>query len=80
MIDGQFTTSFVVDQTPEEAFAVNNVRGWWSGDIDGDSCTVGDEFTYRYADVYRSRQRVNLRSLIATGRSAQSEMPRGSVD
>lgn len=61
MIDGQFTTSFVVDQTPEEAFAaINNVGGWWTGQIEGDTCKVGDEFTYRYADVHRSRQRVTV--------------------
>ena len=59
MTDGQFTTSFVVDRTPGEAFAaINDVRGWWTGDIDGATCKVGDEFTYRSADVHRSRQRV----------------------
>jgi hypothetical protein len=32
-----FTTTFSVDKTPREAFAaINNVRGWWSGQIGSD--------------------------------------------
>jgi hypothetical protein len=59
MNDQGFTTTMTVDQTPEEVFAaINNVRGWWSGDIDGSTDKLGDEFTYRYEDVHRSRQRI----------------------
>lgn len=54
-----YTTSFTVDQTPEEAFnAINNVRGWWSGDINGDTNKLGAEFTYRAQDVHRSKQKI----------------------
>src|ERR1035441_10812674 len=54
-----FTTSFTVDQTPEEVFnAVNNVRGWWSGEVVGDTDKVGAEFTYRYKNFHMSRQHV----------------------
>ena len=53
------TSSFTVDQTPEEAFAaINEVRAWWSGQIEGGTKKVGDEFTYRYQDVHYSKQRV----------------------
>jgi hypothetical protein len=54
-----FTTTISVDQTPEEAFAaINNVRGWWTGDIEGGTDKVGDEFTYRYEDIHYSRQKI----------------------
>ena len=59
MNEHDFTMAFAVDQTPEEAFAaINDVRGWWSGEIEGDANRVGAEFTYRYKDVHRSTQRV----------------------
>jgi hypothetical protein len=44
MSDVNFTTTFTVDRTPEEAFAaINNVHGWWSGNIDGDTHKLGGE-------------------------------------
>ncbi len=57
--DTDYTTSFTVDRTPDEVFsAINDVRSWWTGDIEGSADTVGDEFTYRYEDVHRSTQRI----------------------
>jgi hypothetical protein len=54
-----YAVSFTVDQSPEEVFdAINNVRGWWSGDIDGNTGKLGAEFTYRYEDVHRSTQKI----------------------
>jgi hypothetical protein len=54
-----YTTAIVVDQPPHEAFAaINNVRGWWSGDIAGDTDTLGAEFTYRVPDVHYCNMRI----------------------
>jgi uncharacterized protein YndB with AHSA1/START domain len=53
------TIAFTVDQTPEEVFAaVNNVREWWSGEIDGRTDKLGEEWTYRYKDVHRTTQKI----------------------
>ena len=48
-----YTTSFTVDQSPEEVFdAVNNVRGRWSEEIDGSTDKLGAEFKFRYKDFH----------------------------
>jgi hypothetical protein len=62
MNNKDYTTTFMVDQTPEEVFqAINNVRGWWTGEPgveEGNADKLGDEFAYRYGDVHYSRQKV----------------------
>jgi hypothetical protein len=43
-----------VAQTPNEVFnAINNVRGWWSENIEGGTDQLNDEFTYRFTDVHK---------------------------
>jgi hypothetical protein len=47
-----FTTTFLVDQSPRQVFdAVKDVRGWWQGfyseEITGETEKLNDEFTFR---------------------------------
>ena len=53
------TITFTAHCTPAEAFAaITDVRGWWSGEIDGRTDVLGAEFTYRHEDLHRSTQRI----------------------
>lgn len=59
MKNDNYSISFTVGQSAEEVFeATNNVRGWWSGEIEGDTDKLGADFTYRYKDMHRSKQRI----------------------
>jgi hypothetical protein len=54
-----FTTTIVVDERPEQVFnAINNVRGWWSEEIEGGTENLNDEFVYHYKDVHRSKMKL----------------------
>jgi hypothetical protein len=54
-----FTTTFSVTQSPQEVFdAINNVRGWWSEEIDGHTDELGAEFKFHHKDLHRSTQKI----------------------
>ncbi len=63
MKNQNYTTSFLVDRTPKEAFdAVNNPRSWWaglwSGAIEGNTDKLGSEFIYRVPDVHYCKMKI----------------------
>lgn len=54
-----YTANFVVDQTPAQAFAaINNVRGWWTENVEGSTDQLGNEFEVRFGDVHYSKQKL----------------------
>jgi len=59
MDNKDFTSTILVDQTPKEVFnAINNVRGWWSESIDGNTDYLNAEFIYHYKDVHICKMRI----------------------
>ncbi len=59
MGEKDFTTTILVDQTPTEVFnAINNVRGWWQGEIEGSTNKLNDEFIYRMKEFHFSKQKL----------------------
>lgn len=54
MTTQDFNTTFSVDQTSNAVFnAINNVRGWWSENIEGDTDQLNDEFIYQVKDLHK---------------------------
>ena len=59
MTNKNFTTGFSVDNAPKEVFdAINNVRGWWSEEIEGGTEKLNDEFNYHYEDIHSCKMKL----------------------
>lgn len=59
MITQDFTTTILVDQSPEAVFnAINDPRAWWSEGITGGTDKVNDVFDYGYEDVHTCRMKL----------------------
>ncbi len=59
MKNSDFTTTILVDKSPEEAYdAINDVRGWWSGDIEGVTDKLNEVFTYRYKNFHFTKHKI----------------------
>lgn len=59
MTTHNYTTTIVVSQTPLEVFnAINNVRGWWSEEIEGGTDKLNDVFNYHYQDVHTCKMKI----------------------
>ena len=54
-----FTLSFLVDESPQDVFeAINNVREWWTPNLEGGTHRLNDEFEVRFGDVHYSKQKL----------------------
>ncbi len=54
-----FSKTIVLECPADEVFkAINNVRGWWQGEIEGRTDKLNEEFTYRMETMHYSKQRI----------------------
>jgi hypothetical protein len=59
MNNESYTTTVLVDQSPEHVFnAVNNPRAWWSEDIEGVTDKLNGEFLHHYKDVHVAKMKI----------------------
>ncbi len=59
MENQNFKTQIIVDKPAAEVFeAINNVRGWWSENIQGNTEKLNDEFIYQHQDVHVCKMKI----------------------
>lgn len=61
MTTQDFTTTILVDQSPEAVFnAINDPRAWWSEGITGSTAKLNDVFEYGYEDVHTCKMKLTV--------------------
>jgi uncharacterized protein YndB with AHSA1/START domain len=61
MSSPNFSVAYTVSETPEEVFrAINDVRGWWTGEPGpkGTTDKLGAVWTYQFKDLHYTKQRI----------------------
>ena len=54
-----FITGFSIEQSPKEVYdAINNVRGWWSENIEGSTDKLNVEWTYKQKDLHMCKMKI----------------------
>ena len=61
MSPSSFTTSIVVDASPEAVFeAINCPREWWGSEIEGHTGQLGEIWSYRHKDMHFSLHKTTV--------------------
>lgn len=59
MATSNYSTTILVDKSKEEVFnAINNVRGWWQGEVEGNTEKLNEEFGYSVPGIHFSKQKI----------------------
>lgn len=59
MENKNLTITIPAGKDPIKAFGdINNVRGWWTENLEGNTEKLGDEFIVRFGDVHYSKQKL----------------------
>lgn len=59
MKNQDYSIHMIVEQDPETVYnAINNVRGWWSEEIEGPTDVLNKEWFYHYKDIHLCKMKV----------------------